>query len=55
MKHPLTGCKITGLFLVAGFCSCASTQSNYSSAEKERQAWYSNYIDSTEKEWSTHF
>lgn len=42
MKGTVTGCKITGLFaiLVAGFCSCAGTQSNNSSAEKERQAWY---------------
>jgi hypothetical protein len=57
MKHILTGWKIIGLFvlLAAGFCSCASTEVHKSSAEKEREAWYSNYVDNTEKEWSTHF
>jgi hypothetical protein len=56
MKPAVTGCKIIGLFAVlTGFCGCASTESDNSSAEKERQARYSNYIDNTEKEWSTHF
>ena len=52
----LTGLKIIGLFtlLVAGFSSCASTEVQKSSAEKEREAWYSNYVDNTDKNWSVH-
>jgi len=57
MKQIVTGLKIIGLFalLVTGFCSCAGTEGQKSSAEKEREVWYSNYVDDTEKEWSTHF
>jgi hypothetical protein len=57
MKHILTGGKIIGPFvlLAAVFCSCASTEVQKSSTEKEREVRYSNYIDNTEKEWSTHF
>ena len=57
MKHILIDLKIIDLFvlLVAGFCGCASTEVQKLSAEKEREAWYSNYVDNTEKEWSTHF
>ena len=56
MKQILTGLKIIGsfAFLVAGFCSCASTEVPKSSAEKERVAWYSNYVDNTDKVWSEH-
>ena len=57
MEHTRTGLKITGLLalLVAGFCvGCASTEVQKSSAEKAREAWYSNYVDNTEKAWSTH-
>jgi hypothetical protein len=56
MKHILTDLKIIGLFvlLVAGFCSCASTEVQKSSAEIEREAWYSNYVDKTDKEWGEH-
>ena len=56
MKHILTGLKIIGPFalLMAGFCSCASTEVQKSSAEKEREAWYSNYVDNTDKVWSEH-
>jgi len=56
MKHILTGLKIIGPFalLVAGFCSCANTEVQKSSAEKEREAWYSNYVDNTDKNWSEH-
>jgi hypothetical protein len=56
MKHKLTGLKIIGPFapLVAGFCSCASTEVQKSSAEKEREAWYSNYVDNIDKNWSEH-
>jgi uncharacterized OsmC-like protein len=48
--------KIIGPFalLVAGLCSCASTEVQKSSAEKEREAWYSNYVDNTDKNWSEH-
>ena len=56
MKHILTGLKIIVPFtlLVVGFCACASTEVQKSSAEKEREAWYSNYVDTTEKNWSVH-
>jgi hypothetical protein len=56
MRHTLTGLKIMGLFvlLVTGFCSCASTEAQKSSAEKEREASYSNYVDKIDKEWSKH-
>jgi hypothetical protein len=53
MKHIFAGLKIIGPFalLLAGFCSCASTEAQESSAEKEREAWYSNYVDNIG--WST--
>jgi hypothetical protein len=56
MKQTLTGLKIIGPFilLVTGFCSCASTEAQKSSAEKEREASYSNYIDKIDQEWSQH-
>ena len=56
MKHILTDLKIIGhcALLVAGFCSCASTEVQKSSAEKEREAWYSNYVDNTDEVWSEH-
>ena len=58
MKHTRTGLKIIGLLtlLVASFCGgCANTEGQKSSAEKAREAWYSDYLDNTEKEWSTHY
>ncbi|HTD16137.1 MAG TPA: hypothetical protein VK673_13225 [Chthoniobacterales bacterium] len=56
MKHMLAGLKIIGPFalLVAGFCSCASTEVPKSSAEKEREALYSNYVDHINKVWGKH-
>jgi hypothetical protein len=56
MKHIFAGLKIIGPFslLVAGFCSCASTAVQESSADKEREAWYSNYVDHTDQVWSEH-
>ena len=56
MKHIFAGLKIIGPFalLVAGLCSCASTEVQKSIAEKEREAWYSNYVDNTDKVWSEH-
>jgi hypothetical protein len=56
MKQILTGLKIIGplALVVAGFCSCASTEGQKSSAEREREAWYSNYVDNTDKVWSEH-
>ena len=56
MKHIFVGLKVIGPFslLVAGFCSCASTEVQKSTAEKEREAWYSNYVDNTDKNWSEH-
>jgi hypothetical protein len=56
MKHTFTGLKMIGPFalLVAGFCSCASTEAQKSSAEKEREARYSDYVDRIDKEWGKH-
>ena len=56
MKHIFAGLKNIGPFalLVAGFCSCVGTEVQKSSAEKEREAWYSNYVDNTDKVWSEH-
>jgi hypothetical protein len=56
MKHIFTGLIIVGFLalLLAGFCSCASNELQKSSAEKEREAWYSNYVDNTDKVWSEH-
>jgi uncharacterized OsmC-like protein len=56
MKHILAGLKIIGPFalLAAGLCSCASTEVQKSAAEKEREAWYSNYVDNIDQVWSTH-
>ena len=56
MKHIFGGLKIIVPFalLVAGFCGCASAEVQKSSAEKEREAWYSNYVDNTDKVWSEH-
>ena len=56
MKHILTGLKIIALsaLLVAGFCGCASTEVQKSSAEKEREASYSSYVDKIDKEWGEH-
>ena len=56
MKHIIDGLKIICPFalLVAGFCSCASTEVQESSADKAREAWYSNYVDHTDQVWSEH-
>ena len=56
MKQILAGLKIIGPFalLVAGLCSCASTEVQKSAAEKEREARYSNYVDNIDQVWSTH-
>jgi hypothetical protein len=56
MKHILTVVKIIGFFalLVTGFCGCASAEVQKSVAEKEREAWYSNYVDNIDKERSEH-
>jgi hypothetical protein len=56
MKHIFAGLKIICPFalLVAGFCSCASTEVQESSADKAREAWYSNYVDHTDQVWSEH-
>ena len=56
MKHMFAILKIIGPFalLVAGFCSCASTEVQESSAEREREAWYSNYVDHTDQVFSEH-
>jgi hypothetical protein len=56
MKHILTGLKIIALsaLLMAAFCGCASTEVQKSSAEKEREARYSSYVDKIDKEWGEH-
>jgi hypothetical protein len=56
MKHILAGLKVVAPFalVVAGFCSCASTEVQKSSAEKEREALYSNYVDNIDKVWGKH-
>jgi hypothetical protein len=56
MKHILAGLKIIGPFalLVADLSGCASTEGQKSPAEKEREAWYSNYVDNVDRVWSTH-
>ncbi len=56
MKDICDGLKIIGasaLFL-AGFCSCASTEVQKSVAEKQREVWYSNYVDNIDQSWSEH-
>jgi hypothetical protein len=56
MKQIGSGLKIivaTALF-VAGLCSCASTEGQKSATEKQREAWYSSYVDNTNKNWSMH-
>jgi hypothetical protein len=40
--------------LVAGFCSCESTEVQKPTAEKAREAWYSNYVDHINQSWSEH-
>jgi hypothetical protein len=56
MKQIFADLKIIGLFglLMAGLCSCASTEVPKSSAERAREAWYSNYVDNLDKVWSQH-
>jgi len=56
MKHICASLKIIGTsaLLVAGFCSCASTEVQKSFAEKQREAWYSNYVDNIDQSWSEH-
>jgi uncharacterized OsmC-like protein len=56
MKYIFGGLKIIIPFalLVAGVCGCASAEVQKSVAEKEREAWYSNYVDKSDKEWSEH-
>jgi hypothetical protein len=56
MKHIFGGLKIVVPFalLVAGFCGCASAEGQKSMAEKEREAWYSNYVDNIDQSWSEH-
>jgi hypothetical protein len=56
MGHIFASLKIIGLlaFFVLGVCSCASTEVQKSPAEKEREAWYSNYVDNVDQVWSVH-
>jgi hypothetical protein len=56
MKHIFAGFKIIGplALLVADLCSCASTEGQKSIAEKEREAWYRNYVANIDKNWSVH-
>ena len=56
MKHICASLKIIGAsaLFVAGFCSCAGTDVLKSDAEKQREAWYSNYVDHLDQSWSEH-
>ena len=56
MENIFAGLKIVGPFaiLVAAFCSCSTTGIQKSAAEEEREAWYSNYVDNIDRNWSTH-
>jgi hypothetical protein len=56
MKQIGSGLKITvaAALFVAGFCGCASTEVQKSVAEKQREAWYSNYVDNMNRVWSEH-
>ena len=56
MKQLSSALKIivAAALFVAGCCSCASTEVQKSVAEKQREAWYSNYVDNTDKIWSEH-
>ena len=56
MKQLSSGLEIivAAALFVAGCCSCASTEVQKSVAEKQREAWYSNYVDNTDKVWSEH-
>jgi hypothetical protein len=56
MEKIFAALKIVGLFaiLVTAFCSCTTTGIQKSAAEKEREAWYSNYVDNIDRNWSTH-
>jgi hypothetical protein len=56
MKPICASLKIIGAaaLFIAGFCSCAGTEVQKSVAEKQREAWYSNYVDNIDKNWSVH-
>jgi hypothetical protein len=56
MKHILTGLKIIGpsLFSWQPSAAAQAPKCKKSSAEKEREAWYSNYVDNTDRNWSEH-
>jgi hypothetical protein len=56
MKQICASLKIIGAsaLFIAGFCSCASTEAQKSVAEKQREVWYSNYVDNIDKNWSVH-
>ncbi|MBV8274905.1 MAG: hypothetical protein JO170_06555 [Verrucomicrobia bacterium] len=55
MKQLFARLIIIGPFalLVGSLCSC-QTEEQKSPAEKEREAWYSNYIDNQDQVWSEH-
>jgi hypothetical protein len=56
MEKIFAGLKIVGPFaiLAVAFCSCTTAGRQKSAAEKEREAWYSNYVDNIDRNWSTH-
>jgi hypothetical protein len=55
MKQLFARLIIIGPFalLVGSLCSC-QTEEQKSPAEKEREAWYSNYVDNQDQVWSEH-
>ena len=56
MKLICFGLKIivAAALSLGGFCSCANTEAPKSAAEKQREIWYSNYVDNLNKNWSEH-
>jgi hypothetical protein len=57
MKRLFTAARIIGqlALLVVGLSSCASTEVSKSAAQKERDAWYSDYVNNIETGWSVNF
>jgi hypothetical protein len=57
MKDLFSAARIIGQLavLVAALSSCASTEVQKSAAQKERDAWYSDYVNNIETGWSVNF
>jgi hypothetical protein len=57
MKRLFTTARTIGqlALLLAGLSSCASTEVQKPVAQKERAAWYSDYVSNIETGWSVNF